>query len=143
MIVVGFDGSEPAVVALRWAAEEAALRSVELHVLRAWNLVEELSASFGGRDLVGPVPPVPELEANAKQRLEDDVAAVLTAEKRSRVHSRAVRNHPVAALLEASADADLLVVGPRGRGQVAGLILGSVSLACVTQATCPVVVVRR
>jgi hypothetical protein len=84
MIVVGFDGSEPAVAALRWAAEEAALRSVELHVLRAWNLVEELSASFAGRDLAGPVPPVPELEANAQQRLEDDVAAVLTAEQRSR-----------------------------------------------------------
>jgi hypothetical protein len=56
MIVVGFDGSEPSGAALRWAADEAALRGVELHVLRAWSLVEELSAALSNGDLIGPVP---------------------------------------------------------------------------------------
>jgi nucleotide-binding universal stress UspA family protein len=142
MIVVGFDGSEPSVAALRWAADEAALRGVELHVLRAWSLVEELSAALSDGDLIGPVPPVKELEVNARQRLEDDVAAVLPAERRLGIRCRAQRNHAVTKLVEASADADLLVVGPRGHGRVAGLVLGSVSLACVHQAKCPVVVVQ-
>jgi nucleotide-binding universal stress UspA family protein len=143
VIVVGFDGSEPAVAALRWAAEEAALRGVELHVLRAWSLVGELSVALGGRDLVGPVPPVSELEANAQQRLEDEVAAVVPTERLPGVRRRAVRTHPVTMLVDASAAAELLVVGPRGHGRVAGLVLGSVSLACVHQAKCPVVVVRE
>jgi nucleotide-binding universal stress UspA family protein len=144
MIVVGFDGSGPAEAALRWAAGEAALRGVELHVVRAWNLVEELTAAMSGRDdLSGPVPPVSELEASAHRRLEDDVAAVLPAEDRSSVRCRAVQGHPVSTLLEAAAQAELLVLGPRGRGRVAELVLGSVSLACVHQSACPVVVVHR
>lgn len=144
MIVVGFDGSEPAVAALRWAADEAALRGVELHVLRAWSLVGELSVALEVRDdVTGPVPPVSELEASAQRRLEGDIAEVLPAERRSHVRCRAVRGHPVTALLEAAGRAELLVVGPRGRGRVAELVLGSVSLACVHQAPCPVVVVHR
>jgi nucleotide-binding universal stress UspA family protein len=143
MIVVGFDGSMPSAAALRWAVDEAALRGVEVQVLRAWNLVDELSAALSGRDLAGPIPPVSELEKNAQQRLEDGVAAVLPAERRSGVRRRAVRGHPVATLLEAAAEADLLVVGPRGHGRVASLVLGSVSLACVHEAKCPAVVVRR
>ena len=143
MIVVGFDGSVPSAAALRWAADEAALRGVDVQVLRAWNILDELSAALSGRDVPGVIPPVSELEKNAQQRLADDVTAVLPAERRSAVRDRAVRGHPVAVLLEASAEGDLLVVGPRGHGRVASLVLGSVSLACVHEAKCPVVVVRR
>lgn len=143
MIVVGFDGSGPADAALRWAAGEAALRGVELHVVRAWSLVEELATALSDRDDVsGPVPPVTELEANAHRRLEEEVAAALPAEHRSSVHCRAVQGHPVSVLLEAAAQAELLVVGPRGRGRVAELVLGSVSLACIHRSTRPVVVVH-
>lgn len=84
-----------------------------------------------------------ELEKNAQQGLEDGVAAVLPARSRSGVRRRAVRGHPAATLREAAAEADLLVVGPRGHGRVASLVLGLVSLACVHEAKCPVVVVRR
>jgi nucleotide-binding universal stress UspA family protein len=93
-------------------------------------------------ELIGPVPQASELEVKARHRLEDDVAAVLPVERRSGIRCRAERNHPVTLLVEASADADLLVVGPRGQGRVASLVLGSVSLAAVHQAKCPVVVVQ-
>jgi nucleotide-binding universal stress UspA family protein len=142
MIVVGFDGSAPAVAALRWAAEEAALRGVELHVLRGWDLAQELAAVVAERGLADGVPPESEVAALVRQRLERDVTALLPAERLANVRYRALEAHPVTMLVEASADAELLVIGPRGRGRVASLVLGSVTLACVQQAGCPVVVVH-
>jgi nucleotide-binding universal stress UspA family protein len=142
MIVVGFDGSAPAVAALRWAAEEAALRGVELHVLRGWDLAQELAAVVAERGLADGVPPESEVAALVRQRLERDVTALLPAERLESVRYRALEAHPVTMLVEASADAELLVLGPRGRGRVASLLLGSVTLACVQQAGCPVVVVH-
>jgi nucleotide-binding universal stress UspA family protein len=142
MIVVGFDGSAPAVAAVRWAAEEAALRGVELHVLRAWDLAQELAATLAERGMAEGVPAVTEVAAAVQARLEHDVAALLPAERPATVRCRAVEAHPVALLVEAAADPGLRVNGPRGRGRVASLLLGSVTLACVQQATSPVVVVR-
>ena len=141
MIVVGFDGSAPAVTALRWAADEAALRGVELQVLRAWDLVQELAAILAERGMAEGVPPEAEVAATVQAWLERDVAALLPAERLATVRCRALEAHPAAMLVEASAGADLLVIGPRGRGRVASLLLGSVTLACVQQATSPVVVV--
>ena len=142
MIVVGFDGSAPAESALTWAADEAALRGVELLVLRAWDFSQELAAILAERGMAEGVPPETEVAAVVQARLEHDVAAVLPAERLATVRCRAAEGHPAALLLEAGADADLIVVGPRGRGRVASLLLGSVTLACVQQATRPVVVVR-
>ena len=140
MIVVGFDGSAPAVAALRWAADEAALRGVELLVLRAWDLAQELAAILSERGMADGVPPETEVAATVQSRLEHDVAALLPAERLAAVRCQAAEAHPAAMLVEAGADADLLVIGPRGRGRVASLLLGSVTLGCVQQATCPVVV---
>jgi nucleotide-binding universal stress UspA family protein len=140
MIVVGFDGSAPAVAALRWAADEAALRGVELHVMRAWDLAQELAAVLAQRGMADGVPSEAEVAAGVQQRLEHEVAAVLPADSLATVRCRAVEAHPVSLLVEAAAGADLLVLGPRGRGRVASVLLGSVTLACVQQATCPVVV---
>jgi nucleotide-binding universal stress UspA family protein len=142
MIVVGFDGSAPAVAALRWAADEAALRGVELLVLRAWDFAQELAAILAERGMADGVPPEAEVAAMVQSRLEHDVATLLPAERLATVRCRAAEGHPAAMLVEAGADADLLVVGPRGRGRVASLLLGSVTLACVQQATSPVVVVH-
>ena len=140
MIVVGFDGSAPAVAALRWAADEAALRGVELHVLQAWDFPQELAALLARRGMADGVPPEAEVAASVQQELEHDVAALLPADRLATVRCRAAEAHPVSMLVEAAAGADLLVVGPRGRGRVASLLLGSVTLGCVQQATCPVVV---
>jgi nucleotide-binding universal stress UspA family protein len=142
MIVVGFDGSAPAVTALHWAADEAVLRGVDLHVLRAWGFAQELAAILAERGMADGVPPADEVAATVQARLEHDVAALLPAERLATVRCRAAEADPAALLLEAGADADLLVIGPRGRGRVASLVLGSVTLACVQQATSPVVVVR-
>lgn len=140
MIVVGFDGSAPALAALRWAADEAALRGVELHVLRAWDLTQELAALLSQHGMAEGVPAEAEVAGIVQARLEHDVAAALPADHPATVRCRAGEAHPVALLVEAAAGADLLVLGPRGRGRVASLLLGSVTLACVQQAPCPVVV---
>lgn len=140
MIVVGFDGSAPAVAALRWASDEAALRGVELHVLRAWDLTQELAVLIKRTGMAEGVPSEDEVADAVRLRLEHDVAAVLPADRLASVRCRAVEAHPVSLLVEAAAGAELLVLGPRGRGRVASLLLGSVTLACVQQATCPVVV---
>jgi nucleotide-binding universal stress UspA family protein len=142
MIVVGFDGSAPAEAALRWAAAEAALRGVELHVLRAWDLGQELAAVLGERGMQDGVPPATEVEAEVLARLERDVAALLPAGGAPVVRCRVVEAHPATMLVDAAAGADLLVLGPRGRGRVASMLLGSVTLACVQQSTTPVVVVH-
>jgi nucleotide-binding universal stress UspA family protein len=140
MIVVGFDGSPPAVAALRWAADEATLRGVELHVVQAWDLAQALAALLAQRGMADGVPSADEVAASVLQRLEDDVAGLLPADRLATVRCRVEEAHPAAMLVEASAGAELLVLGPRGRGRVASLLLGSVTLACVQQATCPVVV---
>jgi nucleotide-binding universal stress UspA family protein len=142
MIVVGFDGSAPAVAALRWAVDEAALRGTQLEVLRAWDLVQELAGVLSDRGMADGVPAESEVAELVQRRLADDVAALLPGGVPDHVRCRAVEAHPVAMLVDASAAADLLVVGPHGRGRVAGLLLGSVTLACVQQASSPVVVVH-
>jgi nucleotide-binding universal stress UspA family protein len=143
MIVVGYDGSECAERALRWAGEEARLRDTELCVLHGWQITQAASLALAGRGWSGYVPPMADLQKAAQEHLEQQVAAVLPAEPATRVQCRAEHEHPVKLLVGASANAELLVVGSRGHGAAVSLVLGSVSLACVHQARCPVVVVRR
>jgi nucleotide-binding universal stress UspA family protein len=136
-IVVGVDGSESAAKALRWAAEEARLRDATLVVLHAWHFVYG-----GGPELVLPAPNIEDVEADARTVLhdivkeaEDDLAGLL-------VEERVVHGDAGGALVAASAAADVVVIGSRGRGGVAGLLLGSVSQHVAHRATCPVVIVR-
>lgn len=129
-IVVGFDGSEHAAAALTWALEMAPA-DAEVVVLIAIDLVpwlrpELVEERYG--DLV----------AEARQRLlaaVDDVDVEHRAERRVELHGARQ------ALAAASADADLIVVGPRGIGGVARSILGSVSTWLLHEAPCPVAVV--
>jgi nucleotide-binding universal stress UspA family protein len=143
VIVVGFDGSEWAERALQWAGEEARLRDTELRVLHAWQITRTTPLALEGRGWSGYVPPMEELQRAAQQHLEKQVAAVLPAQPATRVQCQAAHDHPVKLLVAASHSAELLVVGSRGHGAAMRLVLGSVSLACVHQAHCPVVVVRR
>jgi nucleotide-binding universal stress UspA family protein len=142
VIVVGFDGSECAEHALRWAGDEAALRDTELHVLHGWQIPRVASLAVGEHGWSGYVPPMAELQETARRRLEEQVSAVLPAEQVARARCDARNEHPVRLLVSASAGAELLVVGSRGHGPARSFVLGSVSLACVHHARCPVVVVR-
>jgi len=138
-VVVGDDGSDCAALALRWGAEEARLRNCVLHVVRAWSIS---SAPRPQSWKVGYAPSLKEYEEAVAEEMRRDVA-----EHVSEFDGLNVQYHPVhapsaQALLSASTGADLLVVGSRGRGGFAGLVLGSVSEQVVRHAGCPVVVIR-
>lgn len=134
-VVVGVDGSAASIEALRWAREEARLRGAGLVALHAWQpeYSTELAA-LAGVDHDAP------LERAAHDVVEHALEATAAADG-VEVQARVVRAVPGAALVDASRDAALLVVGSRGRGGFVGLLLGSVSRRCLHAAACPVVVV--
>jgi len=131
-VIVGIDGSESSKQALRWAADYARLSSAPVEALMAW----EIPSGYGYLLNIGDV----DLEKQARGALEEAVCEVLG--DLSWVTLRVEQGHPSVALVEASRDAGLLVVGSHGHGSFAGLLLGSVSQFCVQHAHCPVVVVR-
>ena len=132
-VIVGVDGSVAASHALAWAQAEAAVHDIEVLAVHAWDVpppVTELSAMVE----TDPAP----YEAAAAEVMSD----VLThAPSGPPVTSVLVRGHPSRALLDLQTPGDLLVVGSRGRGGFAGLLLGSVSQHCATHARGPVAVV--
>jgi nucleotide-binding universal stress UspA family protein len=135
-IVVGVDGSEHGRRALRWAGQKAARHGDELTALLAWGLFDQLHAD-GGTSFdpnYGPTDAAAALDAVVTDTLGADAAGA--------VRRVAVSDLPARALLDAASDADLLVVGPRGRGELRGLALGSVTQTCLHRARCPVAVVR-
>jgi nucleotide-binding universal stress UspA family protein len=143
-IVVGVDDSPSSMHALRWAIEEARLRSATLRVVSAWEFpfapaTNTTSAVHDDDDLL---PQVPSLEQSALDELAMAVTEAGGDPKDAAVSMHVVHGSPVRVLLDAAKDADLLVVGSRGRGGFTGLLLGSVSHECARRAACPVVVVR-
>jgi nucleotide-binding universal stress UspA family protein len=145
-IVVGIDGSQGGLRALEWALEEARLRQASLHVVHAWivPLIDALPEPWVvGSPSIGPSDEdVHEhLEQAARQILDAAVDAARTSGAGAEIVGELVEGRPAGALIESARDADLLVVGSRGRGGFAGLMLGSVSAQCVHHAPCPVVVV--
>jgi nucleotide-binding universal stress UspA family protein len=138
-VVVGHDGSACSTEALVWAAALAERAGWPLHVVRAWRMV---SAPQPPTWEPGYVPPMADYEQAVLVDLRSDVAAALGAERGGAVSCHVAHTAPVSALVEAAERADVLVVGSRGRGGFAGLLLGSVSDQCVRHAPCPVTVVR-
>ena len=140
-VVVGVDDSPGSAAALAWAIEEAAYRNAELDVVNGWF-------PSGAVLPLWAVPEQPwrvdDFEADAKHLIDTMIGVALTHTTRRPpvIEPQPVRAGPAAALLEAAKGADLLIVGSRGRGGFKGLLLGSVSLQCVSHAPCPVVVVR-
>ncbi|MFC0865561.1 universal stress protein [Sphaerimonospora cavernae] len=134
-IVVGFDGSPESEAALAYAFEEAGLRGCRLRVVYGWQLPVHIYAPEIAYDM-----------DEMRQAQADFVTGRITAwrEKYPGVETvpATVSAHPVTALVDASAEADLLVVGSRGRGAVRSFVLGSVSRAVLHHARCPVAVVR-
>jgi nucleotide-binding universal stress UspA family protein len=139
LITVGVDGSEHGREAFHFALAEAALRGARLRVVNAWS-IPPLTA--GG---IGMIPAYDllrdELAEAAEQTIEDEFVHVGGAGLE--VERRVVQGDAAGALVKAAADAELLVVGSRGRGGVTGALLGSVSRACLHHAPCPVAVVHR
>ena len=137
-IVVGVDGSPGSRTALRWAHEEATLRHATLEVVTAWQFPMMTSLPA-----FGAMPPPENLSADAENALQQTLMDEgVTSTHDVPVTTVVAEGAAAPALLEAAADADLLVVGHRGHGGFTGLLLGSVSQHCATHAPCPVVIVR-
>lgn len=148
-IVVGVDGSDPSVEALRWAADQAAATAATLTVV----IVTESALSYGAVPPAAAAGLVPALAGRAPDAI-DEVAAEAARQAGDRalheagldasatVRTRHLSGHPATQLVDASRNADLLVIGPSGHGALVGLLLGSVATHLISHAECPVVVVR-
>ena len=127
-IVVGVDGSEPSSEALDWALSLARITGAVVHVVQAWLA----PVSYGYPDVTAFRGDVEHnLRLMVKRAEPADLAVTVELVDGAAAH----------VLVEASRDADLLVVGTRGYGGFTGLLLGSVSAQVVHHAACPVVVV--
>jgi nucleotide-binding universal stress UspA family protein len=136
VIVVGVDGSKSSAGALAWAAAEARMRNATLKVVYAWHIP---ALAYGA---YMPVPSPDDLQKSFEQQLNEQLASVLGAEPGVPV-SHVVAEGPAAeAIVKASAGAELVVVGSRGLGGFAGLLLGSVSAQVAHHAHCPVTIWR-
>ncbi len=139
-IVVGVDGSPASRVATDWAARDAALRGVPLTVFRVQP-----------SDEIGPWLDVPVLDFAAEEKrrsrqIVDDAVGLVSDAARDvgeiDVRHRVVPGPIVPTLVDASKDAEMVVVGCRGLGGVKGLLLGSVSSGVLHHAHCPVAVIH-
>lgn len=136
-ITVGIDGSDHSVYALDWAMREAAAHHMPITVLA----VDSVPASpWTGRP-VGEEPGRLDEARRAAEEMTAKAVSQLGEAHPASVSVRATTGFPVQELIEASRDADLVVVGSRGAGGFARLLLGSVSSQVVHHAHCPVVVV--
>ncbi|MGE3288057.1 MAG: universal stress protein [Pseudonocardia sp.] len=144
-VVVGVDGSTPSRAALEFAYRDAARRGVPLRVVAAYSPPEYtqiwLETSVG-EDLATYGETTEKVRV-AAQGMVDDVRAGLAGEAAPpSLTVEAVAGLPARTLVGLSVGADLLVVGSRGHGGFASMMLGSVSLQTVLHARCPVTVVH-
>jgi nucleotide-binding universal stress UspA family protein len=141
VIVVGVDHSAGAKAALRFALEEARLRQATLRVVHAWQF-----GYIGATGLEGLLPAVgggmEDFRQGAAAALDETLRDVVADQDDVAIERRVDQGVPAAVLVEESRGAELLVVGSRGHGGFAQLLLGSVSQQCAQHASCPVVIVR-
>ena len=138
-IIVGIDGSNHSIRALEWAAIQAAVQNAPLTVLTV-HLV--LQSGWTGNPITFPEDSEElEKERQAAEEMTLKATSQLGEARPASVTVRAVNGFPSQELINASREADLMVVGSRGAGGFAKLVAGSVSSQVVHHAHCPVVVV--
>ena len=148
-VVVGVDGSAGSAEALRWALAEARLRKSPLRAVHAWmfgyvgGTVDGYPSLGGSLDAYGSLGIDPgDLHRAAEDLLDRALADAGTDTAGVEIERQVVQGSAAEALVTAVGKDDLLVVGSRGHGGFAELLLGSVSQQCVHHAPCPVVVVH-
>jgi nucleotide-binding universal stress UspA family protein len=134
-IVVGIDGSAQSRIALAWAAKQAALTSSPLNIIMTWEYPTNYGYTMGWPEDI-------DFAADAKSELEKCVSEVLGTDPKIEVTASVHQGHAALMLVEESKHSSLLVVGSRGHGEFAGMLLGSVSEFAATHADCPVVIIR-
>ncbi|MDQ2849931.1 MAG: universal stress protein [Actinomycetota bacterium] len=138
-VVVGVDGSESSRHALRWAAYLADATAGTVEAVIAWAPHTRFGVMSTGP---GGAPPTGNPAADAQQVLAATIEEVFGTHRPAGLLLSVRQGNPAQLLIEASRSAQLLVVGSRGHGGFAGLLLGSVSAACSAHARCPVVVLH-
>ncbi|MCB5179305.1 universal stress protein [Streptomyces antimicrobicus] len=132
-LVVGVDGSPESRAAADWAAREALRRDLRVHVVHAWSW----------QPLAVPVVQERDVEARRAQEILEETRSELTRRRPGlSLTTEVVPDVPVPGLLRAAEDAEMLVIGTRGHGALAGFLLGSYGQQLIAAATCPVVSVR-
>jgi len=139
-IVVGIDGSGHSRRALEWALREAAIRRVPLTVIT----VHETYAGYRGGGVIYPGDHAAAERARRAGQLEVEKALEeLGGSRPESVTVQARSGTPAHELLSAARDADMIVVGSRGAGGFAWLLMGSVSTQVSHHAHCPVVIIPQ
>ena len=133
-VVVGVDGSQPARQALRWGAHLAATFGARLDAVTAWDF----PASYGW----GAVPSDWDPARDMRQALDQTITAVFGDQPPPGLRREVREGGAAMVLIEASRGATMLVVGSRGHGGFAGLLLGSVSANVAEHAACPVLIIH-
>ena len=138
-IVVGVDGSQGSKTALTWAMTQAGRTGATVEAVTSWQYPTQYATAYGWTAVAFD----DDTYAASMAKVLDDTVAEVSAQMAHPVTvlAQVVEGHPAEVLLHAVADAELLVVGSRGHGTFAGIMLGSVSQHCVQHAPCPVVVV--
>jgi len=134
-IVVGVDGSDGSKEALRWAVRQAGFTGATVEAVIAWQYPVFFGwAPVGSGDA--------DFDKIAEETVNTCIAEVTGPEVPNWIRTRVVEGYPPQVLVEASAGAELLVVGSRGYGGFVDALLGSVSTFCVHHAHVPVTVIR-
>ena len=133
-IVVGVDGSQCSIDALQWAARQAELTGATIDAVISWEYPTPYGMEFGVLDVDWAATAQTALDTALHQAFGPDVEMI---------NGRVIRGRPAEVLVAEAAGAELLVVGSRGHGAMAGMLLGSVSEHVVAHAPCPVLVIRH
>ncbi len=136
-IVVGVDGSEHSIAALRWANRLAPALDCTIDAVIVWTY----PTPMGVETVVFPEPSL--FEESARATLDAAVNAAFGEHRPSSLTRRVVEGYPAGRLLELAEGAEMLIVGSRGHGGLVGALLGSVSTRCAEHAKCPVLVVHE
>ena len=138
-VVVGVDGSPSSVRALRWAVDHARQTGQTVHAVIAWDypVSAGIPVNYGAAQMSAA-----DWEGDSRLVLDETLKKALSDEEIAQVRTHVVHGHPAKVLLDAAANARQLIVGSRGHGGFAGMLLGSVSHHLIAHAPCPVTVIR-
>lgn len=133
-IIVGVDGSPSSNAALEWAAQEAEIRGAILELIHAWNYP---NLGYGGYVAV-----LEDFEKDASALLDEVVASVRKSYPNLKLVSSLIQGPTAQTIMDRAKEADMVVVGSRGRGGFSGLLLGSVGQQLVHHCPAPVVIIH-
>ena len=137
-IVVATDGSRESVLAVEWAALEANRRGAPLRIVSTSAMPPRMRPAYGSQETVADA-----LQAASVHSLATAAGRAAEVAPNVRVHTDLLSGAPARAITDAASSASMLVVGARGAGGFAAMILGSVSRYAAMHAACPVVVAQE